>query len=65
MEIKDFQYQKDRQHKSQNLKKPKVVIKDRPSQKNTQHKGQKFEGTKTVNQRSSIKEGQTTQEPKA
>jgi hypothetical protein len=42
-----------------------VVIKDRQSQKDTQHKGQKFEGTKRVNQRPSITEGQTIQEPKA
>jgi hypothetical protein len=46
------------------LKKPKEVIKDRQSQKDRQHKGQKFEDTKRDNQRPSITEGQTTQEPK-
>jgi hypothetical protein len=46
------------------LKKPKGVIKDRQTQKDRQHKGQKFEDTKSGNQRSSITEGQTTQEPK-
>ena len=46
------------------MKKPKGVIKDRQTQKDRQHKGQKFEDTKSGNQRSSITEGQTTQEPK-
>jgi hypothetical protein len=42
----------------------KEIIKDRQSQKDRQHKGQKFEETKRDNQRPSITEGQTTQEPK-
>ena len=46
------------------LKIPKQVIRDCQSQKDRQHKSQKFEETKRGNQRPSITEGWTTQEPK-
>ena len=61
MVIRDHESQKDTQR--QNVEKTKRVMKDRQSRKDIQHQCKKFEDTKRSNQRPSITEGQTTQEP--